>query len=99
LSSPDVVSLQPGLLTVVFDNEPQLLERLFPLARVFATMAQWFEYSSIAGSRFPRKSCGNNGLSQECVWVLAGLECGDNSQVIDSALVRSHYLVEPTNAV
>lgn len=33
---PEGVSLQPGLLTVFFDNEQQLLERLFLLARVLA---------------------------------------------------------------
>lgn len=33
---PEGVSLHPGLLTVAFDNEQQLLERLFLLVRVFA---------------------------------------------------------------
>ena len=37
---PEGVSLQPGLLTVSFDNEQQLLERLFLLARVLATQPQ-----------------------------------------------------------
>ena len=37
---PDGVSLQPGLLTVSFENEQQLIERLFLLARVLATQAQ-----------------------------------------------------------
>lgn len=37
---PDGVSLQPGLLTVAFDNDQQLLERLFLLARVLATQPQ-----------------------------------------------------------
>ena len=37
---PDGVSLQPGLLTVPFDNEQQLLERLFLLARVLAAQPQ-----------------------------------------------------------
>jgi len=37
---PDGVSLQPGLLTVSFDNEQQLLERLFLLARVLAAKPQ-----------------------------------------------------------
>jgi hypothetical protein len=37
---PDGVSLQPGLLTVSFDNEQQLLERLFLLARVLSTQPQ-----------------------------------------------------------
>jgi hypothetical protein len=37
---PDGVSLLPGLLTVSFDNEQQLLERLFLLARVLATQPQ-----------------------------------------------------------
>ncbi len=37
---PDGVSLHPGLLTVSFDNEQQLLERLFLLARVLATNPQ-----------------------------------------------------------
>ena len=34
---PDGISLQPGLLTVSFEDEQQLLERLFLLARVLAT--------------------------------------------------------------
>jgi hypothetical protein len=34
---PDGVSLEPGLLTVAFENEQQLLERLFLLARALAT--------------------------------------------------------------
>ena len=38
---PDGVSLQPGLLTVSFENEQQLLERLFLLARVFAANPQY----------------------------------------------------------
>jgi hypothetical protein len=37
---PEGVSLQPGLLTVSFDTEQQLLERLFLLARVLATQPQ-----------------------------------------------------------
>ncbi|MCL4849934.1 MAG: hypothetical protein KJZ78_00955 [Bryobacteraceae bacterium] len=37
---PEGVSLQPGLLTVSFENEQQLLERLFLLARVLATQPQ-----------------------------------------------------------
>jgi hypothetical protein len=37
---PEGVSLEPGLLTVSFDNEQQLLERLFLLARVLATQPQ-----------------------------------------------------------
>jgi hypothetical protein len=37
---PDGVSLQPGLLTVSFDNEQQLLERLFLLARVLAAQPE-----------------------------------------------------------
>lgn len=37
---PDGVSLQPGLLTISFDNQQQLLERLFLLARVLATQPQ-----------------------------------------------------------
>ncbi len=32
--------MTPGLLTVSFDNEQQLLERLFLLARVLATQPQ-----------------------------------------------------------
>jgi len=34
------VDLQPGLLTISFENEQQLMERLFLLARVFATRPQ-----------------------------------------------------------
>lgn len=37
---PDGVSLQPGLLTVSFENDQQLLERLFLLARVLATQPE-----------------------------------------------------------
>ena len=33
---PDGVSLQPGMLSISFDTEEQLLERLFLLARAFA---------------------------------------------------------------
>jgi len=33
---PDGVSLEPGVLTVTFDHEQQLLERLFQLARLLA---------------------------------------------------------------
>jgi hypothetical protein len=34
---PDGVSLQPGQLTVAVENDQQLLERLFLLARALAT--------------------------------------------------------------
>jgi hypothetical protein len=44
---PDGVSLQPGLLTVSFDNEQQLLERLFLLARVLATQPQFLSSLSL----------------------------------------------------
>jgi hypothetical protein len=37
---PDGVSLQPGLLTISFENDQQLLQRLFLLARVLATQPQ-----------------------------------------------------------
>jgi len=37
---PAGVSLQPGLLTVAFDTEQQLLERLFLLTRLFAADTQ-----------------------------------------------------------
>ncbi len=37
---PEGVSLQPGLLTISFENEQQLLQRLFLLARVLATRPQ-----------------------------------------------------------
>ncbi len=37
---PDGVSIRPGLLTVSFETEQQLLERLFLLARVLATQPQ-----------------------------------------------------------
>jgi len=40
LDLPEGVSLQPGLLTVSFASEQQLLERLFVLARVLATRPQ-----------------------------------------------------------
>jgi hypothetical protein len=38
---PAGVALQPGLLTVAFDSEQQLLERLFLLAQLLATDAEW----------------------------------------------------------
>jgi hypothetical protein len=44
---PEGVSLQPGLLTVSFDNEQQLLERLFLLARVLATQPQFLSSLSL----------------------------------------------------
>ena len=44
---PDGVSLRPGLLTVAFDNEQQLLERLFLLARVLATQPQFLRSLSL----------------------------------------------------
>jgi hypothetical protein len=37
---PDGVSLQPGLLTISFESDQELLERLFLLARVLATQPQ-----------------------------------------------------------
>jgi hypothetical protein len=37
---PAGVSLQPGLLSISFDTEQQLMERLFLLARVLATQPQ-----------------------------------------------------------
>ncbi len=37
---PDGVSLRPGLLTVAFETDQQLLERLFLLARVLATQPE-----------------------------------------------------------
>jgi hypothetical protein len=46
---PDGVSLHPGLLTVSFENEQQLLERLFLLARVLAAQPQLL--NSLAASR------------------------------------------------
>jgi len=46
---PAGVSLQPGLLTVSFDHQQQLLERLFLLARVLATQPEFL--SSISSSR------------------------------------------------
>jgi hypothetical protein len=46
---PDGVSLQPGLLTVSFESEQQLLERLFLLARVLATQPQML--SAVSPSR------------------------------------------------
>jgi hypothetical protein len=44
---PDGVSLQAGLLTVSFDTEQQLLERLFLLARVLATQPQVLSAASL----------------------------------------------------
>jgi hypothetical protein len=45
---PDGVSLQRGLLTISFENEQQLLERLFLLARVLATQPQWLSSLSLS---------------------------------------------------
>lgn len=46
---PDGVSLRPGLLTISFENDQELLQRLFLLARVLATQPQVL--SSISLSR------------------------------------------------
>ena len=45
---PDGVSLQPGQLTVAFENEHQLLERLFLLARALATNPDMLTDSSVS---------------------------------------------------
>jgi hypothetical protein len=45
---PEGVSLQPGLLTVSFDNEQELLERLFLLARALATQPQFLSSLSLS---------------------------------------------------
>jgi hypothetical protein len=44
---PEGVSLQPGLLTVSFASEQELLERLFLLARVLATQPQMLSSVSL----------------------------------------------------
>lgn len=44
---PDGVSLEPGLLTVSFENEQQLLERLFLLARVLAAQPELLRNLSV----------------------------------------------------
>ena len=52
---PDGVSLQPGLLTISFESDQELLERLFLLARVFATQPQMLSSlspSKLASSRY-----------------------------------------------
>jgi len=46
---PEGVGLEPGLLTVSFENERQLLERLFQLARVFAANPQLL--NELSGAR------------------------------------------------
>jgi len=46
---PEGVSLQPGLLTVAFENDQQLLERLFLLARVLATQPQILSNLNLPG--------------------------------------------------
>jgi hypothetical protein len=51
LELPDGVSLQPGLLTISFENDRQLLERLFLLARVLATQPQVLSSLSLPDSR------------------------------------------------
>ena len=48
---PDGVSLQTGLLTISFENDQQLLERLFLLARVLATQPQVLSSLSLPDSR------------------------------------------------
>ena len=48
---PDGVSLQPGMLTISFENDRQLLERLFLLARVLATQPQVLSSLSLPDSR------------------------------------------------
>ena len=45
---PAGVSIEPGRLTVTFENEQQLLERLFLLARLFATDPQLLNNLPIA---------------------------------------------------
>ena len=61
---PDGVSLQPGLLTVSFENEQQLLERLFLLARVLATQPQLLSAFAPPGRRrFRTNSCGKGGFT------------------------------------
>jgi hypothetical protein len=45
---PDGVALQPGLLTISFENEQELLERLFLLARVLATQPQLLSSLSLS---------------------------------------------------
>jgi hypothetical protein len=44
---PEGVSLQPGLLTISFESEQQLLERLFLLARVLATQLELLKSLSL----------------------------------------------------
>jgi hypothetical protein len=44
---PDGVSLEPGLLTISFETDQQLLERLFLLARVLATQPQVLSAASL----------------------------------------------------
>ncbi len=46
---PEGVSLQPGLLTISFENDRQLLERLFLLARILATQPQVLSGVSLPG--------------------------------------------------
>ena len=65
---PDGISLQPGLLTVSFASEQQLLERLFLLARLLATEPQVL--SSVSG---PRNAADAFPETQRC------LRCGRGS--------------------
>jgi hypothetical protein len=55
---PDGVSLEPGLLTVSFDNAQQLLERLFRLARVLATQPEILNagFEGVAGRPIRRNA-------------------------------------------
>lgn len=48
---PDGISLEPGLLSITFDDAQQLLERLFLLARVLASSPDTLETLTPATSR------------------------------------------------
>ena len=50
-SLPDGVSLEPGLLSITFDDAQQLLERLFLLARVLASSPHRLETLTPATAR------------------------------------------------
>lgn len=47
---PDGASLQPGRLTISFEDEQEPLERLFLLARVLATQPQMLSNLSLRGN-------------------------------------------------
>ena len=71
--SPRGGSLQPGLLTISFDSDQQLLERLFLLARVLATQPQVLSKPEPPPVAFPlsHATCGNGVFRRDVVEFVA----------------------------